>query len=351
MTASFIQSSVDFFDYVNSATYKKIQDRLICDEFKSLPSVHRVLDDLQPPRNYSIFKLYGSGEITCGYVCPTGYSVVPPVAAGPRQSTVLTPAACTKIRRAVENSEDYLKYFYTFTFAPAALHPWQIDDKGVVIQEFAKYKIRKVLDTMRHFIKRADVKHAQNHDGECRPEWRYIWVAELQKNGNIHFHVLHNRYFPLHDLPAKKAGLPLVEWGPCLTRWWGQAVNSVDVAKLNDNDHAGAYIRKYMSKNAGEIVEQSTITGNRYNISKELRIDMKPKKQVIKKGWTPSDVQDDLAKLISIIEDNGGTILDFGFSLPRPSRSKTFRDEHGKAKKTKGHSESVNVAVWGHISR
>jgi hypothetical protein len=78
----------------------------------------------------------------------------------------------------------------------------------------------------------------------------YIWKAEIQKNGNIHYHILTDKFIPhlmLRD-----------HWNDCLQllgyvsefekRWGHSAPNSTDIHALRKIRNINAYIGKYMSK-------------------------------------------------------------------------------------------------------
>jgi hypothetical protein len=171
---------------------------------------------------------------------------------------------------------------------------------------------------------------------------QYLWVAELQQNGNIHFHILTDNYFPIKKL----------------SQWWGQANNSVDVKSLQDARHAVNYMRKYMTKD-----ETSKIQGNRYFITRGLHKAMIPDEQIITSSrpceesafcsWGEgATVRELLHAMKSEIEHHGGHVLDFGFSCPAPRRSveyyKKLRNSDGSERREKRRSKGVskNLAAF-----
>jgi hypothetical protein len=103
----------------------------------------------------------------------------------------------------------------------------------------------KVLGAFLDNVKREDI------------DFQYLWVAERQKNGNIHFHLITNKF-----------------WN--IDRWWRcwlnvQANNAIiprnenfkpgsafDVKKIISNDIKGVgnYLTKYVTKNDGEFACQ-----------------------------------------------------------------------------------------------
>ena len=92
----------------------------------------------------------------------------------------------------------------------------------------------------------------------------YVWVAELQKRGAIHFHILLSEYLPKQWLNNA--------WNEIANNWTKSAYG--ETQKLLPNVKgvllAGSYITKYISK------EQNKIHGNLYGISSSLRELMKP---------------------------------------------------------------------------
>jgi hypothetical protein len=97
----------------------------------------------------------------------------------------------------------------------------------------------------------------------------YVWVAENQKRGAIHFHIAANQYVP-KELINK-------HWNEVVSKW--QRSQGYDVQKLRPNvkgvEQIGSYMSKYISKESGKI------GGNMYGISTELRDSMKPKVHTI----------------------------------------------------------------------
>lgn len=322
---------------------------------------------------------YSSGEMTggCFFSGSRSASSPPPVRSGVLESSTFTQRARIKIRRASECSPVDLKYFVTLTFSPRSLcvdwrnvkwgktkpdgyttpfltdatglpapvlQPWHFNDNGSVRHDFAKYKIKKFLNTCSVFAFRRD---SSAHDlaltfGPQLPVMRmqYVWVAELQENGNIHFHILTDKYFPI----AK------------LSEWWNQSTNSVDVKRLDDSRHAINYMRKYMTKD-----ENSLIQGNRYFITKGLHDAMKPEEEIITSS-IPDDVnqvpwgegasvREMLQAMKTEITRHGGTVLDFGFSCPAPRRSRLFKDKKtGEKKWSSGVSRQLSSFVLSAIS-
>lgn len=167
----------------------------------------------------------------------------PPKNSGERVISKLTAKGKTRIRRAArlfqylaEHKKGYKGYasMVTLTFGK-----WYPDDK----------QGKKILDT---FFKRMRRQVNQK-------DFYYVWVAERQKRGAIHFHILTPHYIPK-------------EW---LNKAWNDVVNKhLDKQAMPEHKqklypnvikvyNAGAYMVKYCQK------EGENIKGNGYNMSQK----------------------------------------------------------------------------------
>lgn len=262
---------------------------------------------------------YRSGELTGGRFTTGLESSVSLVSrSGTLVTKSLTQKARTKIRRAIQNAEHNFKCFLTVTFSPVHLNPWECSTNGTVRHDFAKYKFKKFLHSIKVSYDRKFA--ASDRDSDLLA---YVWVAELQKSGNIHFHALLNQR-------------PPIKW---LTKLWAQASNSIDVRSINNLNHASCYIRKYMEK------EKSVIEGNRYGITQGLRESMQPEKTVINGREKQRGVFAIMQDMSDTIESNGGKVLEHGFYIPTPSRSVVFRGKDGTTKKT----VAVNIGCHNYL--
>lgn len=269
---------------------------------------------------------FRSGELT-GARFTTGLDSK--VSLNPRSGALvtetLTQKARTKIRRAIQNAEHDFKCFLTVTFAPCKFNEWQPDFVGPVLprtckpwehnpdgsvrHDFAKYKFKKFMHSIKVAYDRKAAKSGRESDRIA-----YVWVAEIQlkSTNNIHFHALVSQRMP-------------IKW---LTTLWGQANNSIDVRSINNLNHASCYIRKYMEK------DKSPILGNRYAITQGLRQSMQPEKTVINGRELQRGVFGIVLEMMNTIEINGGKVLEHGFYIPTPCRSVMFRNKEGKTCKT-----------------
>jgi hypothetical protein len=86
-----------------------------------------------------------------------------------------------------------------------------------------------------------------------RPGFAYVWRAERQGNGNLHFHLITNQYIHFKEIRES--------WNKTLSqfhfiddfqkRYRHRCPNSTDVHAVRQIRNLGAYIAKYMSKGEG----------------------------------------------------------------------------------------------------
>ena len=84
----------------------------------------------------------------------------------------------------------------------------------------------------------------------------YIWRAETQANGNIHFHIITDTF-----IPYKSA---CFQWNRVIEklgyidefekRWHYRTPNSTDIHSIKKVKHLGKYLSKYMGKNSNGVV-------------------------------------------------------------------------------------------------
>jgi hypothetical protein len=308
--------------------------------FQALASIPQPVASEKPA---FVASLYPSGEISAAYFLSGAASkVTPKPRTGPIETIGFHSRSRAKIRRAVENSTTELCCFMTLTFDPSQLQLWHFEDtpdpffigpvsidypgstRRTIRHDYAKYKLinfRKAL-TMKVNRQLAVKEKEMIQSGKSAADidayilankYRFIWTAELHQNGNIHFHLLINKYFA----------------AAYIRQLWG--AGRINVKKLADAEHAAHYISKYVSKD-----DEGTIKGNRYNIAAVLRRESVPRK------FTKEDEEAiAMRKLLQLMKEtakeNGCIVIDsgFGVSMPRPRRSQLFRDKKGKIKKTR----------------
>jgi hypothetical protein len=333
-------------------------------------------------------RLFKSGEISaCYYLSGASGKAKPPVRSGPVVTTGFSQKSRTKIRRAVENSSQSLVSFLTLTFSPWDLSPWQVRRyqsrvpglsvltsvalrcfgrrgrsarsfclvpraslkrrKGFVIsfplpnpeqsefktvhysvnlilpvvrQDYAKYRLTNLRSALTMKVNRQiacklkELPEDQHETYKLANKFRLVWTAELQENGNIHFHALTNKYW------AKKY----------LAKVW--PYGQTNIKQLKDAAHAAQYMVKYLSKD-----EDTSIEGNRYNISANLRKEATPMIYGLQ-DTDAIEARKALQLMKKLIEDRGGHVIDSGFgcNIPKPTRSLQYLDKKtGTRKRTK----------------
>jgi len=98
----------------------------------------------------------------------------------------------------------------------------------------------------------------------------YIWKAERQKNGNLHFHITTNIFIGVQELrdswnnAQDRIGfLDLFE-----NKWNHRNPNSTDIKIVRNSKDLGIYIAKYISK---EIGKENRISGKLWDCSESLK--------------------------------------------------------------------------------
>ena len=114
---------------------------------------------------------------------------------------------------------------------------------------------------------------------EARWRWgvlHYVWKAERQKNGNIHFHLLTDKFIPYKELRdcwnrlQSKLGYISAfaeNFGHC-------DPNSTDIHSVANVKNVSAYVKKYMAKHEDEESIQGNIWGLSYSLSKSKNYTM-----------------------------------------------------------------------------
>lgn len=256
--------------------------------------------------------VFPSGEITGG--C---YSRGVRTALGHKGKVIsneFTKQARKKIRRAVDCKITNFKLFVTLTFDPKLS---TLNDSGSVDQVWAKDRFKQFLNTLKK-------KYDRMAEKTSKDVWRisYIWVAEIQEmnTNNIHFHILLDRQFI--D----------VKW---LVKIWGQAVNSVNVKRLNNQEHAVNYMLKYMKKG------NCPIMGKRYGMTQNLIQGSKPVKYDFYGRSKRNAFQRIKEELGWQIQQSGGYVADWGLSIPVPCRVRSWRGKDGRIHEKPGTSRKI----------
>jgi hypothetical protein len=127
---------------------------------------------------------------------------------------------------------------------------------------------------------------------ECRSRWgigRYLWRAEPQRNGNIHFHILTDKFIPYKELKNTwnriQDKLGYIQRSEHFKKGWNP--NSTDVHSVRKVKKLGAYLAKYCTKES----DVRKIEGKQWGLSNSLS----KMKSATDLRW--SDVIDDLSRL------------------------------------------------------
>jgi hypothetical protein len=310
-------------DY-NCLYYRPLQNDYL--RFGLSEKGHRELLSKLETDNFDVgacLNVFKSGEITGG--C---YSMGRKSAPGQRGKIIskeFSKNARKTIRRAVESKVTNFKLFITLTFDPKIS---TLNESGQVDHAWAKKEFIRFLNTVKKRYDRMADKTGKEH-------WRisYLWVAEIQEKHthNVHFHIMVDRQFI--D----------VKW---LVKIWGQAVNSVNVKKLNNQEHAANYMLKYMKKG------NCPIAGKRYGMTQNLVKGSKPALRIRFDGRGKRDGFKDVLKCLTWeIEQNGGHVIEWGFHIPPPKRQSVWIDKLGKRHDKKSTSSKIGIKVMKQLKK
>ena len=127
---------------------------------------------------------------------------------------------------------------------------------------------------------------------EARVRWKvgmYLWRAEPQNNGRIHFHILTDKFIPYKELKNTwnriQDKLGYVQRAPDFKKGWNP--NSTDVHSVRKVRKLGAYLAKYCTKES----KVRKIEGKQWGLSNSLSV----MRSATDLRW--SDVIDDLSRL------------------------------------------------------
>lgn len=171
----------------------------------------------------------------------------------------LSPASARKIRAIIEewheakaaNFETYQKKTPFFAFVTLTL-PHSSESIGLNDQDVK----RQCLNRFTQYLRRKGAK--------------YLWKAEAQANGNIHFHIVTDQFLPVRAANAV--------WGRCLLdagfKVDQQNFNGLDIDQARNYEAVGAYMAKYFSSKQKDE-KRRPIAGKLWGCSASLRL-LKP---------------------------------------------------------------------------
>lgn len=192
-------------------------------------------------------------------------------------SGMLTAGAAKRLKQALEllvdlspvqkftRPSDMKQFNFRLTFATFTLPSPQAE---ITDTQIVKECLAPMLQIMR---RRWGMKH-------------YVWRAEKQKNGNIHFHVTTNRYIPYDQMRD--------EWNRCLNKLDfidrfekkhnHRHPNSTDIHSVRKVRDIAAYMVKYMSK---EVPENLRVSCKQWDCSKNLKGVKRPTFEIDTEIW------------------------------------------------------------------
>ena len=97
---------------------------------------------------------------------------------------------------------------------------------------------------------------------------RYLWRAEAQRNGNIHFHVVTDKFIPWNELRNmwNRIQNKLGYHDRFQEKYAGKVANSTDIHSIWKIKNLGAYLAKYCTKES----KSRKIEGKQWGLSNEL---------------------------------------------------------------------------------
>jgi len=257
---------------------------------------------------------FASGEVSAG--CYSKAVKKTPIRdKGPRISKGWSSRSKKTVRRAVECGAArgiLFRSFLTLTFD--AKLPHVVKDKaGCVCHVFAKQQLSRFLNTL-------SVCYSRLHSKTGNPYHlcAFVWVAELQDNGNIHFHIL--------------LSMPFVPF-TYINRIWGNG--STNIKKVKDPVRAARYMTKYMQKGC------ALIAGNRYNMSQNISSLVKPHRTNFYGRYARGVFLDAMQSMFTEIGSNRGRVFDWGMYIPAPCRPRSYKLPDGSTCSVAGTSSHL----------
>lgn len=129
---------------------------------------------------------------------------------------------------------------------------------------------------------------------EAKKKWNlsnYVWRAEKQKNGNIHFHILSDKFIPYNELRDTwnriQNKLGYIDRFQQLTR--KKQPNSTDIHSLRKVKNVYKYVTKYMTKEQKwnrikELRSTITVLGINKDVSRKNKVGYDPERETVSLG-------------------------------------------------------------------
>ena len=178
---------------------------------------------------------------------------------------VLSRKSQTKIIQICQNWQDTLAY--RNKVVPRGTN---ITEKQIIMLTLTLSLDTQLTD---QYIKRYMLTYFITSLIRSKPDTHYLWKAETQKNGRIHFHVLLDNYFDKERVRQLWNSIQLLHLGvsdPELVEKV-KASPSTRIEALKNKDSTIDYVAKYITKNEGKRLVQGRLWG----CSNELK-ELKP---------------------------------------------------------------------------
>lgn len=181
----------------------------------------------------AVARVYPSGELSVSKSVVNGASRPPRAQYGPRMVRGLGPVSARALRRAV--------VYRSQAPGGAQFVMLTLTSQEIRTDEEMRAALQRFLAWGRKYL-------------AAWFEW-YVWVAELQARGVLHFHVLLARRVP-NPLFLRLRRL----WAET----YGMGPGSVDIKRMRSGKGAAKYLAKYVVKSAVDEPRYSRHTGERY---------------------------------------------------------------------------------------
>jgi len=160
-----------------------------------------------------------------------------------------------------QNGKSKAKFaFWTFTLPASQGYTegpdgWEVENPVNSDQNIK----RGVLNTLLQYIRRQGA--------------RYLWRAETQENGNLHFHILVDKFLPFHEI--RVVYIEALAKHTTLCQSFSDPVeawkNGIDVEFLKNPEKIGGYMAKYFSKSDPDK-RRRPVQGKQWGASAALKL-------------------------------------------------------------------------------
>ena len=183
---------------------------------------------------------------------------------GTQYSGNITAGSCKRIKRAVDLLLQLSPEEIIFNPVSQAWHPFRINFITLTISDIIirdpKEVFKMCMVPMLQWLRDHGIKH-------------YIWKAELQARGQVHYHITTNKFILWTEIKdhwnklQRKAGY-LKNY---VQKEGHYHPNSIDVHAVNSIKDIGSYLTKYIAKNVSKNDPTRAIPGKVWDCSNSLK--------------------------------------------------------------------------------